>query len=335
MGWLLVGCDRKPTSSGETGGTPPGPKPIPPVKPVEPPTVAMDAQDAPDAPRAIPKSHELHGWIKSDPVRVFPASDLASGMPDPARRALLTSFHLQRLARCAYLREGSTETAAVLFIEAASPEDAFGVFSVTTTQLGTLHKDGTIRATEQDGETITVSGWQGNVFAQVRCRTESGKAPAPEDGDLLLASILFNVPSADPPWLLRAIQSEKGEAKKLWVVRSTAALVASHHPVLSQIDPAVMDARLGLKGEQILAVAAVQVGPGEPPNLVWLAQYRQPADAQAANDRYQKALGPDATGLDANTLVHEPKGAYLAGSWTADQESIQHQLTKLGTILPG
>ncbi len=121
---------------------------------------------------------------------------------------------------------------------------------------------------------------------------------------------------------------------KLWLVRSTAALAAADHPVLRHIDPMIMDARLGLKGAGFLAVALVSVGEGELPNMLWLVRYESPTEAQAAARRYQQALESPRGKLDADTIVDEPKGRYLAGSWTAGQESIQNLLPRLRTILP-
>lgn len=334
VGVALTGCDRKKSSTEGANGRP---EPVNEPAPPETQPASVDAQDAPDAPRAIPKSHDLRGWAKSEPVCLFTVNELDKAVPDAGQRTALTTFPLKRIARCAFRREGVPTTAAVLFIEAPTPEDAFGLFSVMTSESGTLHSDGTIRALEKGREAVIVSGWQGTVFAQVRCTNDNGDPPSPDAADVLLANILFYVPSAEPPWLFRALQSGKGELVKLWVVRSAAALVVTRHSVLSKIDPAAMNTRLGLHGPELLAVAAVNGEPGDPPNIVWLVQYRQPADAKAAWDRYQKVLEPGAAGIDANTLVHEPKGAYLAGSWTADLESTpaQHQLDKLGAILPG
>lgn len=341
-GCLLVGCNRKPPA--QTSGSQPQGGASATTAPIgaagsgtvaaAPQPAEVDAQDAPDAPRAIPKSHELRGWVKSEPVRMLPIRDLASVVLDSTCRAVLSTFQLERAARCAYQRDGTT--AVVLFIEAGKPEDAFGVFSIMTAQPGTLQTDGMIRAVEVGEGATVASGWQGRVFARVHCTGGAGKSPIAAECESLLTSILFNVPSAEAPWLLRALQNEKDKKAKLWVVRSTAALAAARQPVFGQVDPAVLDARLGLKGDALLAVAAVQQAPGEPSNLVWLAQYRQAAEAQSAWERYQQALVSAAVGLDANTIVADkPQGPYLAGSWTADQESIQRLLPKLETILPG
>jgi hypothetical protein len=292
----------------------------------------VDREDAPDAPRALPKTYELRGWAKSEPVRVFPADGLQAVVTDPPTRNALGTFHLHRAARCAYEQEGTT--AAVVFIEAATPEDAFGVFSIMTTRPGTLRPDGTIRVVEKAGDAIVVSGWQGSVFSQLRCTAAEGKLLPAEECDELLAKILFNVASADPPWLMRAVRGEKIELIKLWMVRSTAALAVAQNPVLNKLDPAVMDKRLGLKGGELLAVALVQVSADEPPNMIWLAHYERTADARAAADRYQQARKSVVSQLDENTILDDPKGPFLAGSWTADAESKQKLLPKLHANLP-
>jgi hypothetical protein len=337
---LASGCERKPDepSSGpesrEGGPLADGPSDNASAEEAKPARrlVSTDHEDAPDAPRALPKSDQVRGWIKTEPVRVYAAEDIGNVFADPPRKKALSTFHLRQIARCGYQQEDTT--AAMLFIEAATPEDAFGVFSVMTAQPGALHPDGTIRAVERIGGAVVISGWQGNVYARLRCMSPPGQETPVEECEKLLVRTLFTVPSADAPWLLRALQSEKNETAKLWLARSTAALGMVEHPLFRQIDSMAMDRRLGLKGAELLAVALVRVAPDEPPNIVWLVHYETAADAQAAGQRYEEALESASGPLDANTIVDDPQGAFLIGSWTAGQESIQNLLRTLRSILP-
>jgi hypothetical protein len=56
--------------------------------------------------------------------------------------------------------------------------------------------------------------------------------------------------------------------------------------------------------------------------------------AERAHERYQQALTAPTMPLDKNTLVYASKGSLLAGTWTADQESVQNLLPRLQAILP-
>ena len=340
---LLCGCDRNPDQArpetGATGATSAATQsaadPALPAETSRRPT-GVDRQDDPAAPRALPKTHELHGWIKTEPVQVFPPDRLAEALFATDLADAFGTFRIRKAARCAY-RHDST-VAQVLLIEAESANDAFGVFSIMTPRSGVFHPaDGTIRVVTRESGAVVATGWQGDIVAQIRCVVQSAAgepALSAEQCEGLLVRILVNGPSAEPPWLLRAILSEKGEMTKVWLVRRTAALTAVGHPVLRQIDPGVMDARLGLNGEVFLAVASVPVAKGERPNIIWLVRYETPADAQAAGQRYQQALQSARGALDANTITDEPKGRFLVGSWTADQESLQNLLPKFRTILP-
>ena len=69
-------------------------------------------------------------------------------------------------------------------------------------------------------------------------------------------------------------------------------------------------------------------------NYVWLARYPTPAEAKQAYDRYQHAItrAKPQSAL-ANTLLAAPHGEILAGTWTADRESLMHILPELATRL--
>jgi len=296
----------------------------------------MDDQDDPRGPRALPKTDELRDWVKTEPVRVAGPGELDRFMANPALRTALATFPIHQVAHCTYAARNKNTTASVLFIEAATPDDAFGTFSILTPQPGHWNRaDGSVRASEISGEGRTVLGWQGKSCLRI-IFTGRADAQTSSQCDRLFERILFNIPTADPPLLVRVSPGGKLAGAQLWVVRSTVALGAVSEQGLRQIDPAVMDTRLGLDGNAILSVAAVEVAMDEPYNLIWLVHYPDPAEANAAHKRYQQALRSPASDLDRNTIIDQPKGRFLAGSWTADQESIPHQhlLEELREALP-
>ena len=283
----------------------------------------VDDRDSPDAPRALPKTSDLRDWVKSEPVRVVAANQLAALVENASLRSLLATFHLRRVARCAY--QGKPGTARVLLIEAQTPADAFGIFSVLSPKPGELQPaDGSVRATNASATGQTMAAWQGEACLQIEFSGGTGDSGRPEC-ERLFNNIVFNLPAADPPLLLQAIPVDRRRDCQVWVVRSTAALATVRNEVLRKIDPATMDQRLGLTGEAMLSVAAVPVAEDEPPNLIWIVQYADPPAAAVAYQRYQQALVSPVGELDHNTLPYPPKGVFLAGSWTADQESIPNK----------
>jgi len=78
-----------------------------------------------------------------------------------------------------------------------------------------------------------------------------------------------------------------------------------------------------------MVVAAYHVGGSDNLNYVWVVQYPTPVKALAAHKRYQIYLESDAGRTDSVaqvTTVDVPQGAYLVGSWTAEEESMEPKI---------
>jgi hypothetical protein len=237
----------------------------------------------------------------------------------------LDSFQLKKVARCGYAHEKCE--ADVLVIECATASDAFGVFSLMTGGSATdVAADKSIRLF--DRVSGTYSGWQGRTFVQVRL-SQAGGDEADQAVTALASRILFSLPTAEAPMLMQMVPPQQRQGGRLWLVRRTAALRQMPISLFKRIEPARMDARLGLDGEALLSVAAVKMAPGEPDNLIWLLECTDEAAAAKAHQRYQAALESPATRLDSDTIVSEPIGHLLLGSWTAGQESVQNLLPQL------
>lgn len=290
-----------------------------------------DADDDFDAPRALPKSTELEDWTKTEPVRVATGAQIESLLPAGRLRTLLQFYRIERAATCRYINGGLS--AAVTLVRAATPEDAFGVFSLAGTgPLPPVRVDFSMTR-EMAGAGEGIVGWQGSTVVQIRLSGQD-TAAAKEAGLKLLDRILFNVPAAQLPLLLQAVPDVQQTGCQLWLVRATAALKYADNNVVRLLNPTMMDTRLGLDGNVLLSVAAVQVAEDERPNVIWLGQYPTAEAARAAHDRYLAALESPATALDRNTLPGAAKGNFFAGSWTADQESVQNLLKLLEQVLP-
>jgi hypothetical protein len=250
-----------------------------------------------------------------------------------------------------------------------SPEDAFGLFSVITRQAGlrVRPEDGmmierrtsasSLRSEHSGSKTVepqaadafTVTGWQGN-----HCLVVSMRGSTTDDqqrrADWLARRILFGLPSADPPFILRAIPPALLADGKVWMVRKTEALRHTALPALARVAAAGLDDVLGLAGREKLWIAAVgkratdlassvapasrPAGPPSTAHLVWIVQYADDAPARQAYQRYQQVLASPGTDLDRQTVLREPRGCYLAGSWTAAGESADPLLSALMDILP-
>lgn len=323
----LIGCDQRPSASTPAPSVPGDASAA--TRPAgEPAPAGVDDRDDPEAPRAFPRTGEVGGWVKVEPVRVRPGEAIREIVADEPLLALLDSYQLRRGARAAYERQ--KVRAEVFLVEALQPADAFGLLSV----LGGEHRtfvpaDGSLRAASTGGERDVFAAWQGDTFLEVSCTAGDASGSHVEKCEQLFNRIVFSVPRADPPLLMRAIPVDRRGAARVWLVRSTSVLARLDVPVLGAIDPEVMDERLGLSGEPTLSIAAIHVAPDEPDNVIWLATYPDQAMAREAHDRYRRALEANDDAVDRQTIIYTPRDVHLIGSWTAGQESVQNLLPYL------
>lgn len=298
-----------------------------------------DDRDAPNAPAILPRSYDMAGWIKHEPVRVALPNELALLIADDGVRAAMESFLLKSVAHCVY-RYAPPDTTApllldVLWVQALDSDDAFGLFSVLAAPPRGLNADGSQTAERRDSDnTFRLFGWQGTVCMQMTVLSDDSRATLAAAARLLRAKLLFSVPRADPPELLRRLPREQLLPEREWLVRKAVALQLPGAAELPAVAPQALDAVLGLDGDVLLAIAAYEVAPGETPNYVWVAQYPEPATAAEAIERYQARLDQPGDDVDRNTMLAGPRQRYIAGTWTADQESVQHLLPRLLATLP-
>jgi hypothetical protein len=349
-GWLVclaggawIGCDRTQTPTTQAARSASQPTATAPTP--------ADDQDDPRAPRALPDSNDVAGWIKTRPIRVTGSdrpSQLMLLIPQPERRQTVQQYRPDRVSACTY--EADDITADVLFLEMADPDDAFGLFSVWTSCLGkTIDAAGMMFEINRNQEGYNIVGWQGTTCLAINV-TAPSRQDADKPAEQLARHILFNMPSTDPPFILRAIPSALLTNGKVWMVHRTAALTSSPVPLLADVAAAGLDEVLGLTGAEKLWIAALgQRSPSptaadSPPNtasgptalshVIWIVRYAEATDAGRAFARYQQKLASPRTGLDHRTLVREPCGTYLAGSWTADAEAANPVLPTLIDMLP-
>ena len=64
-------------------------------------------------------------------------------------------------------------------------------------------------------------------------------------------------------------------------------------------------------------------------------RYETTAAARKAYQRYRKHIDNATDAAAGNTMITAPKGRFLLGTWTAEQESTAHALPRIGALLPG
>lgn len=353
---LACACRQEQTPS------PPSPsagesslKPVATSRPASPPPgpIAADSQDDPAAPRALPKTGDLAGWTKVIPVRIINATvpSASSSRTDaevPEARTpsinLFGRLRARRVAVCSYEYTPSQTRTAVVLAEMPTPHDAFGALTLLTAEPNSWDAaSGCFMVLESQ----RLLACKANVCVELSLSDMRGDE-ANQAVHALLKRILFALPTAAPPTMVQAMPTDKLAGTKMWLVRSANNFHLANQflesrsskatklciEALCKINAYEMDARLGLTGEVLLSVAAVPVGPDEPPNLIWLVQYPDASAAGAAYQRYRQTLASPANDLDANTIIHPPAGSALIGSWSADQESLQNILPQLRERLP-
>lgn len=366
-GGLLSACDR--SEQDESGYFTANEQPDPPQARAESPdqqstsretrSSGVDSQDDPKAPRVLPRTNELPGWVKVKPVQVAGPAELEKFLSDERLVKALRTFQLEQISVCGYEWPGAT--ADVLFFEAGTPTDAFGIFSLLTQRGGHQVRpvDGTIRVIEAGTDAWKMLAWQGKTCLLLRF-PGSVTTPAMNAVGQLCNRIVFGVPSADAPLIMQVIPQDRLADAKVWAVRSTTALRAVPDVKMAQVSTSDLDSRLGLTGDAWLWIAAVRpprVAPlsaaesqesesgttglaaspvlsDDVPNMIWVVQYADAASAIAAHQRYEQALAAPQTDLDRNTRVEPVRGTYLAGTWTMDVDATYPLLRPLAQTLP-
>jgi hypothetical protein len=150
----------------------------------------------------------------------------------------------------------------------------------------------------------------------------------------LFQSLMFAIPSLDEPLLMKAIPSKRRHATRLWLVRTTALLGDTGNATLDRIESVQMDRRLGLDGGAMLSVAEVQEEGTDAAYVIWLVEYPEASLARQAHERYRQAINPPRSLLDRNSVIDEPRGRYLAGSWSSEKDFLAYFFGMLEEGLP-
>ncbi len=349
-GLLLAGCERRAVDADNATSADAA------ASPANAPAEAVrlqpaDSKDDAAAPRELPQSRELQPWVKTEPVRVAKAANMAGLIGDDAITGVLQAYRTERVARCKYqahsyaeehspaaTREAEdssetgemhTSTARVLLIEMATAADAFGAFSILNPHAGcSVREDGSMQWSRTVDHGAVLSACQGRVIMIANCSFDDPEVGA-RDCERLVARTMFSVPAEPTPLLVRAVRELKTQRCGLWMVRSTALLKKLDVPSLSQIAASQMDKRLGLDGHAVLSVVAAAASAGDPPMVIWLAEYEKASEAQATAKRYTQATQPAQNSLDNRTMIGKPRGRFLVGTWTADQKMARNLVALL------
>jgi hypothetical protein len=334
---LTFGCEKRPiggtTAPADTTAEQPADTTTEPAE--EPSGTAIpqpvDGRDDPAAPREFPRSSEVGTWIKVEPVRVAAAADMAGLLANEDLTRVLGNYHVKRAARAAY--KSLNAAARVALVETESPADAFGAFSILYPHAGcSIGVDGSLRATTTTAGGLQMAACQGSVLLLADCTlddAEKGK----KECERLVGRAIFSIIAADPPVLAMAAREVQASQCDLWLVRSASLLTKLDQPILHRLNAAELNNRLGLTGDAVLSVIAVSQKQDDPITLIWLVEYPDAGQARAAAERYKQATRAAGESTDKTTIVGNPTGRYLMGSWTGQQEVARDMVRSLEQAL--
>ncbi len=292
----------------------------------------VDAQDDPRGPDFLPKSGKDGPWIKIEPVRVYDPGELATALisDDTAR---LGYFRIRSVVRCVYQIPHSTRErtlARVVVISTESPEDAYGILSCRAPAAEQFRIAGETRVTRRDG--IGLHAWQGTAYVNVTC--DRSDSETTEELIRLTSYMTGRIRRESPPRMLDAMPRDNSTIYFRWLLRNLASLPPDAFDLADRLDPRKLSEILGLSRETLMCVGAYSVRGGEP-NVVWIVQYPNVRAAHDATARYKKYLDQNASDpLAVSTNLLAPQGVYLAGTWTAELESMQYMLPRIQQLLP-
>jgi len=348
----LCGCRRDEPPPKPSTPTPEAPKPKsgpvslrpqpaaapaannrPPAISATPQSVARagDPQDAPGTPTYLPRNGDVSGWTKRDPVSVVPAADLGKLVtPEHAKR--LSRFNLRSAAACSYqMKLGERDLVAnILAIEAATPQDAFGLVTCSCSSPETDRCGGMTRV--DPGPPVRFHTWQGRVAIQA-----SFNATGPEqvaEMRRLVQHIVSRVQREDEPLLVHAFPQQDRIPGRLWLARSVLSLPPEAVAIATPPDLDATARLLNLNSDAMIGVAAYSVPGARQPNTVWVVQYPTTEQAKQAYLKLNAQIASGGNPAWQNTNVMPPKGPYLVGTWTAEEESLQYMMPKIAALLP-
>ncbi len=336
-----VACREQPTTPAAAPAAVPPAAGEPAVSPKEPPQeteappspsrvqvpsgraeTEADGRDDPHAPDCLPRSRDGGPWIQAEPIRVVDNTRLGELLTKP-EAARLIHFRLISAARGAYLIEtGSSPPGQirVLLLETESPDDAYGLLTCQSASAETLVIGGETRVDREGAPHLHC--WQGRWY--VRLWTVA-TAPASEpDMVRLLRRIVERLPAADPPAILQVWPEDSFE--RLYLVRHLAALPPDPLIPLSASELRTVSDLLGLGPEALMAVAIYRQPGARRANVVWLARYPDAKFAEIGHSRYAKRLAQSVGRVWETTQLMPPQGRCVLGTWTIDEESLQHRL---------
>jgi len=310
----VAGCSTTPSEEG---------KPKQKVEPTGPHAAVM---------KLFPSVGDVSDW-KAAPgdVKVFgPVANLAEKVElvdadVPALAAALKGYGYVKNAMRKYTR-GQNEAVTLRVFEMKGPQDAYGIFSVSSS--GTTFPNIGLAARMS---TTALALVKGSYFVTVEYSGAMDPTPVLMDFGRWVADQVTT--TGYRPALLDnfPLNSLEGERYYLHAFATLAAL-----PFVPKSDPVAMARALSLTPDTDVAIVGYKTAKAGAPNYLFVVKYPTDADAQVAYKMYYESyLAQSTNPAEQNIAVGPPAGRFLAGTFNAEENSVDDQLGKLCSALGG
>ncbi len=283
-------------------------------------------------PEYLPRSAEAGVWTLAEFARLSPES-LEQAVPvEEARR--IRAFGVKGAVSASYRWEtaGQEAAASIVAFEAASAEDAYGLTTCASSSAVTERCGGLTRVDAGPG--LRMATWQGRMA--LRASTPSADTAAGTELRRLVQEIVSRIPREDAPDLLQAVPTASQIPGRQWIVRHLTSLPPTAFPPGRTPDLGHLSRLLGLDGGTLVFVSAHRVPRTDAANVVWIVRYGAADHARQAHDRLNAFLGTEAGSSAAwqRVTAAPPRGRFLVGTWTAEEESLRHLIPRVLELLP-
>jgi len=278
-----------------------------------------------DLVKLLPGAAEITNWKPDGEVQVYgPAADADAGV-EPLEADLKEAASAYRAyayvasAKRRYVRGQGDEAMTLRLFQMETPSEAFGIFSVRA-----------------DGERFPLVGLaarmgprslgfvKGSYFVSLAYRGMGGAGAALMEFGRWVADQIAS--RGYRPALLKTFPpgSVRGERYYLHTFETLASL-----DFVPKGAPADMARRLDLGSERDMAIVGYPTSREGVLNHLFLIRYPTSVDASAAYTAYKGYLENSTHPAEQNVAVAPPVGAYLAGTFNAEENSINDRLAAL------
>jgi hypothetical protein len=284
-----------------------------------------------DVVNLLPAAADVTNWKPESPLMLYSLQGDPETGVEPLEADLGTAASAYRQydyvasAKRTYVRGQAGETVTLRIVRMETPSEAFGIFSVQAEG-----DDFPIIGLAARMGTRSLGFVKGAYYVSL---TYSG--PSAASGTLMEFGRWVADQITSPgykPALLQTfpIGSVQGERDFLHTFETLASL-----DFVPKGDPTTMARRLALGSETEVAIVGYPTTREGVLNHLFVIRYPTSVDASAAYTAYKAYLEDSTNPAEQNVAVAPPVGAYLAGTFNAEENSINDRLADLLDELGG